>query len=63
MRLVWAETLHTAGRRGEALAVAANARARLLERAARIDEPALRQTFLHAVPDHARTLELAQAWA
>jgi hypothetical protein len=62
VRLVWAEALHGAGRRAEAHAVIANARARLLERAVRIDEPAWRQTFLHGVPEHARTLELAQTW-
>jgi hypothetical protein len=43
----------------EALAAA---RERLLERAANIEDPALRESFLGRVPENARTLALAAAW-
>lgn len=38
------------------------ARARLLEAAGRIDDPARRARFLRDVEENARTLELARAW-
>ena len=56
VRLAHAEALEAAGRRGEALAARAAARARLLERAARLRDPGLRERFLTQVPDHAATL-------
>ncbi|WP_437593622.1 hypothetical protein [Sorangium sp. So ce1000] len=34
----------------------------LLSRAARIDEPALRESFLKSLSANARTLTLARAW-
>lgn len=63
IRLVHAEALHACDRRSEARQAIAEARARLLERAAAIDEPAWRQSFLERVAEHRRTLELAERWA
>ncbi|WP_437489904.1 protein kinase [Sorangium sp. So ce1014] len=60
--LVRAEALEACGAHGEARAAIATARGRLLERAARIANPAWRARFLENVPDHARTLALAGAW-
>ncbi len=42
--------------------VVARARDRLLVRAARITDPARRSSFLEAVPENARTIELAGRW-
>ena len=58
VRLTLVEALDAAGdpRFAEALRAA---KARLLERASRIDDDALRETFLRRVPDNARTLALA----
>ncbi|MEM9491609.1 MAG: serine/threonine-protein kinase [Myxococcota bacterium] len=47
---------------GEAERAIAAARDRLLDRAARIDDPDWRQTFLDAVAENRRTLDLARAW-
>jgi tetratricopeptide (TPR) repeat protein len=58
IRLVHAEALLALGDAGAGEALAA-ARDRLLDRAARIGEPALRESFLAVVPEHARTLALA----
>ncbi|XYH94989.1 protein kinase domain-containing protein [Sorangium sp. So ce1128] len=60
--LVRAEALEACGAREEAHATIATARGRLLERAARIANPAWRASFLENVPEHARTLALARAW-
>jgi tetratricopeptide (TPR) repeat protein len=61
VRLVYAETLARAGARAELTEVIGEARARLLARAAKISDPALRERFLRAVPDNARTLDLASS--
>jgi hypothetical protein len=60
IRLAYAEALIDNGRdaRG-AVAVAAD---RLRQRAARISDPAWRQSFLERVPDNARILELERRW-
>ncbi|HVK77242.1 MAG TPA: protein kinase [Kofleriaceae bacterium] len=58
IRLTWAEALAAAGRTAEAAAAGLRARARLLERAAAISDPALRASFLERVPENARTLAL-----
>jgi tetratricopeptide (TPR) repeat protein len=63
VRLVAAETRHAAGKLEAARAAIAASHARILERAARIDDPALRRSFLESVPEHARTLELFDAKA
>jgi tetratricopeptide (TPR) repeat protein len=58
IRLARAETLRAAGDPG-ARDAAIEARDRLLARAARIGDPALRHLFLTALPEHARTIALA----
>lgn len=63
VHLVHAEALHACGREAQARAAIAAARARLLERAARIGDAAWRKSFLDNVPEHARTLALARDWA
>jgi eukaryotic-like serine/threonine-protein kinase len=62
VRLVHAEALHASGRAAEARAAITAARDRLLERAVRIRDEALRRSFLEQVPENARTIALAQAW-
>jgi tetratricopeptide (TPR) repeat protein len=60
VRLVHAEALVAAGRAEEFETAIADARDRLLARAAKISDPEWRHRFLTAVPDNARTLRLAQ---
>jgi ATP/maltotriose-dependent transcriptional regulator MalT len=60
--LCHAEALLAAGETEALPAVLADARARLLERAERIRDPAWRRRFLADVPDNAATLALAAAW-
>jgi predicted ATPase/predicted Ser/Thr protein kinase len=60
--LIHAEALAAAGERDEARRALLAARERLLARAAKIADPTLRQSFLTAVPEHARTIALAEAW-
>jgi tetratricopeptide (TPR) repeat protein len=62
VRLVRAETLALEGREDEARATIAEAKRRLLARAARISDEAWRESFVRGVPENARTLELAEAW-
>jgi tetratricopeptide (TPR) repeat protein len=62
VRLILAEALHATGDLPGARRAIADARARLFERAATLEEEALRQAFLTRLPEHARTLELAAAW-
>jgi eukaryotic-like serine/threonine-protein kinase len=59
IRLIHAEVLSASGEKAAADEAIASARERLLSRAARIQDPALRESFLYKVPDNARTLELA----
>jgi tetratricopeptide (TPR) repeat protein len=59
VRLVHAEAVQAAGDSEGARLLLGIARERLLERAARIDSPALRQSFLEQVPEHSRTLQLS----
>jgi tetratricopeptide (TPR) repeat protein len=63
VRLSYAEALDAAGRRDDARAAIAAARARLHERAAKIGDAEMRERFLHAVAENARTLALADEWA
>jgi eukaryotic-like serine/threonine-protein kinase len=60
--LVHAEALDATRSREVALAVIETGRARLLARAARIADAELRASFLAAIPAHARTLSLCEAW-
>jgi tetratricopeptide (TPR) repeat protein len=61
LRLALAECLDAAGEREEAHLALRVAHERLQSRAARIDDAALRRSFLERVPEHARTLDLARA--
>jgi ATP/maltotriose-dependent transcriptional regulator MalT len=62
IHLAHVEALFENGRVPEARAVAHSARARLLARAAKITDPALRESFLQRVADNARLLALARTW-
>jgi tetratricopeptide (TPR) repeat protein len=62
VRLVYAEALFAAGQDARASAALQSARHVLLERAARIDDPELRDSFLDRIPENARTLSLAGEW-
>jgi tetratricopeptide (TPR) repeat protein len=62
VRLTLAEALAHNGEDTEARAVLEAARERLLARAARIEEAAWRERFLHDVPVNARILALASQW-
>jgi tetratricopeptide (TPR) repeat protein len=63
VRLVHAEAYHQVGQLDAARNAIVAARDRLLERAAKINDAHARRSFLEAVPDNARTLELAAAWS
>jgi eukaryotic-like serine/threonine-protein kinase len=63
IRLVHAQALLALGRRDEARDALGAAKDRLLERAAQIRDPDLRQSFLDRVPENRKTLELAQSLA
>jgi tetratricopeptide (TPR) repeat protein len=62
IRLVYAEALRATGDRDAARAAIRDARDRLLERAAKVSDPARRASFLERVPENARTLTCARAW-
>ncbi|KYF56180.1 hypothetical protein BE04_37575 [Sorangium cellulosum] len=62
VRLTVAEALSASGKRAEAMAAIASARAALLARADKLSDPTWRERFLRDVPDNARTLELARQW-
>jgi tetratricopeptide (TPR) repeat protein len=60
--LTRAEAYHAAGNIEAAKVAIREARADLLTRADKIDDPKYRRSFLQQVRVHARTLELAKAW-
>jgi hypothetical protein len=62
VRLARAEALHASGALDAARHAIADARARLFAIADRIGDPAYRHSFLHNVPENARTLALARSW-
>jgi hypothetical protein len=62
VRLVHAEALHATCVYDAARRAIASARVRVLAIADKIADPGYRQSFLHGVPENARTLALAQAW-
>ena len=62
VRLAHAEALHATGAHDAARHAITDARARLLAIADKICDPSYRHSFLHAVPENARTLALAQTW-
>jgi tetratricopeptide (TPR) repeat protein len=61
-RVVYAEALSATGDRPAACAAISDARDRLLAIASRIEDPPRRDSFLHNVPENARTLQLAREW-
>jgi tetratricopeptide (TPR) repeat protein len=63
LRLVYAEALSAAGYAPAAQAAIVSAKARLLQRAARMTDPVTRAGFCERVPENARTVSLARAWA
>jgi len=63
VRLTHAEALLQNGLDVEARAALESARERIQARAARIEEPAWRERFLHDVPVNARILSLAAQWS
>ena len=62
VRLAHAEALNATGAHDAARRAIADARANLLATAGRIGDPRYRHSFLHGVPENARTLALAGAW-
>jgi tetratricopeptide (TPR) repeat protein len=62
IRVVYAESLAASGDREGARAAVAEARERLLARAAKVRDPELRRSFLERVPENARTLRRAREW-
>jgi hypothetical protein len=62
LRLTHAECLEAAGDHEAAKVTIAAARARLFAIAAKISEAEYRRSFLEAVPENRRTLELARQW-
>jgi tetratricopeptide (TPR) repeat protein len=62
IRLVYAEALHAVGNHSAARAAILAARDRLHERAEKIGDARWRDSFLHRVPENARTLELGRVW-
>ncbi|MBI4511586.1 MAG: protein kinase [Deltaproteobacteria bacterium] len=62
VRLVYAEALQATGAVEGARAAIAAARDRLVAQAALVTDPALRESLLTRVPEHAHTLSLARAW-
>ncbi|HEY8946949.1 MAG TPA: serine/threonine-protein kinase PknK, partial [Polyangiaceae bacterium] len=62
VRVVHAEALYAAGKHELARAALRVARARVLERAAQIEDPVRRQAFLEGLPENVRTLRLASDW-
>jgi tetratricopeptide (TPR) repeat protein len=62
IRLAYAETLHATGDLEGARQAINDAWSRLLERAEKITDAAVRERFLSRVPENARTAQLAESW-
>jgi tetratricopeptide (TPR) repeat protein len=62
VRLARAEALHASGAQDAARHAIADAREHLLTIADQICDPAYQRSFLHNVPENARTLALARSW-
>jgi hypothetical protein len=62
VRLARAEALHATGAHDAARHAISDARTRLLAIADKICDPSYRHSFLHGVPENARTFALAQSW-
>jgi ATP/maltotriose-dependent transcriptional regulator MalT len=63
VRLVFAEALHANGDIDTARAALSAAHDSILRDAETIRDDEMRHSFLHNIPEHARILELARAWA
>ena len=61
-RMVFAEALLANGEKDRARDAIETARTRLFERASHIENPSWADCFLYNVPEHARTLALAEEW-
>ncbi|MBK8257082.1 MAG: AAA family ATPase [Polyangiaceae bacterium] len=61
IRLTHVEALHSAGRTEAARAALFEADARLSTRAGQISDPSYRESFLQNVPEHAKTIALAES--
>jgi tetratricopeptide (TPR) repeat protein len=62
VRVMHAEALAAVGRMDDAKASIARARDRLLDRAQKISDPRMRQSFLTNVAENARTMKRARQW-
>lgn len=62
VRLAYAKAQHASGQDDEARNTILAAQERLMARAEKIRDPALRKSFLERVPEHARTLAFAKQW-
>ena len=62
IRLIDMKTADAAGETAHARQALVTAIERLRRRAALIQDPAVRESFLHRVPEHAELLELERAW-
>jgi tetratricopeptide (TPR) repeat protein len=63
VRLAYAEALEACGDEDGGREAIVDAREKLVARAERITDGRLRTSFLHQVPENARTLELARTWS
>lgn len=63
VRLVWAEALFANGQETAGRALISDAERRLMARADRMTNAAVREAFLTQVPENALTIEIALAWA
>ena len=62
VRLVWAEALEAAGQAERARTAIGEARDALTARAAALEDPGIRQSFLERVPENAETMARAREW-
>jgi eukaryotic-like serine/threonine-protein kinase len=62
IRLQEARTAHASGETARAREILGGALEKLRDRAARIQDPAVRESFLRRVPENAELLALEQAW-
>ena len=63
IRLVYAEALDASGQRDEGRRVLSRAKEQVPDRASKIGEQEWRDAFVQRVPENAKTLALASAWA
>jgi tetratricopeptide (TPR) repeat protein len=63
VHLAWAEALWASGEQDEARVVVGKARDRLLAHAAKMRSAEFKRSFVQGVPENARIMALAEAWA